>query len=339
MPTTFAPALDPGGLLMVGLPGLTVDDSTRELIQDQRVNDFILFKRNVADPEQLTRLCAGLVQACRQAGLPPPLIAIDQEGGSVARLGPPFTQFVDARRLAEGPEPEAALTAYARTCAAELGQVGINFNLAPVLDLCPAGQGYYMERRVLGADPATVARLGALVIATMQAGGLAACAKHFPGLGFARLDPHREISAIARNREQLAREDLPPFQAAAAAGVAAIMTSHTIYPALDPEHPATLSPAILTELLRRQMGYAGVIVSDDLEMGAISRHHQLAEAALASIQAGADLLLICSNHAQVRATTARLRAALAAGELGSRRLQASLARLAGLRRGYAGASG
>ncbi|MFH7326365.1 beta-N-acetylhexosaminidase [Desulfurivibrio sp. C05AmB] len=337
--TISPPEREPGGLLMVGLPGLTIDDSTRELIHHQRINDFILFKRNVADPEQLTRLCAELAQTCRQAGLGPPLIAIDQEGGSVSRLGPPFTQFADARRLAEGPEPEAALRAYARTCAAELGRVGINCNLAPVLDLCPAGQGYYMERRVLGADPAVVARLGVLVIQTMQAHGLAACAKHFPGLGFARLDPHREISALTRSRAELEQDDLPPFQAAAAAGVAAIMTSHTIYPALDPERPATLSPTILTELLREKMGYQGVIVSDDLEMGAISRHHEVAEAALASIQAGADLLLICADHALVRAATARLRAALANGELSARRLQESLARIALLRRGYAGVVG
>ena len=332
--TTPPPSLEPGGLLMVGLPGSELDDSTRELIAEGRINDFILFRRNVVDPPQITRLCRQLTDACREAGLPPPLIAIDQEGGSVARLGPPFTQFPDARIMATGEGAEAALIAYAATSASELRGVGINMNMAPVLDLCPAGEEYYMERRVLGADPTEVARLGCLVIKTMQEHGLAACAKHFPGLGRARLDPHNEISALKRSREQLEVEDLPPFQAAAQMGVAAIMTSHTIYPALDPQRPATLSPAILGDLLRRRLGYQGVIVSDDLEMGAIERHHSVAEAALLSLQAGADQLLICHDHQKIRATIKCLRQALLNEELSPQNLHRSLERVAALRRSF-----
>ncbi len=324
--------LELGGLLMVGLPEQQLDDSTRELIRQERINDFILFKRNVGDPAQLKALCGELALCCREAGLPSPLIAIDQEGGTVARLPPPFTQFADARVLAEGPEPETALVDYARICAAELLAVGINMNLAPVLDLCPAGQDFYMERRVLGSDPATVARLGCLVIKTMQEQGLAACAKHFPGLGSARLDPHRALPTLERSREELEQLDLPPFQAAAKLGVAAIMTSHTIYPTLDPLRPATLSPAILEQLLRQKMGFKGVIVTDDLEMGAIENHQGVEEAALVALAAGADQLLICHDHQKVRRTLARLRQALAAGELARARVAASLARINTLRR-------
>lgn len=320
-----------GGLFMVGLPDQVLDDSTRELIVAGRINDFILFKRNVGAPEQLRQLCADLAGACKKAGLPPPLISIDQEGGTVARLPPPFTQFADARVLAEGPDPEAALTAYARTCAAELAAVGINMNLAPVLDLCPAGRNFYMERRVLGDDPATVARLGCLVIKNMQEQGLAACAKHFPGLGAARLDPHQTLPTLARSREELERCDLLPFQAAADAGVAAIMTSHTIYPALDPRRPATLSPIILTRLLRQSMGFRGVIVTDDLEMGAIENHHSVEEAALAALHAGADQLLVCHDHQKVRRCLARLEQALATGQLSPERIDSSLERIALLR--------
>ena len=320
-----------GGLLMVGLPGLQLDDSTRELIRQERINDFILFKRNVGDPAQLKALCGELALSCRESGLPPPLIAIDQEGGTVARLPPPFTQFADARVLAEGPEPEAALADYARICAAELLAVGINMNLAPVLDLCPVGHDFYMERRVLWADPATVARLGCLVIKIMQEQGLAACAKHFPGLGSARLDPHCTLPTLERSREELEREDLPPFQAAAELGVAAIMTSHTIYPALDPRRPATLSSAILEGVLRQRLGFKGVIVTDDLEMGAIENHQGVEEAALAALVAGADQLLICHDHHKVRRTMARLRRALAEGELDRARVGASLARINTLR--------
>ncbi|HSR35537.1 MAG TPA: glycoside hydrolase family 3 N-terminal domain-containing protein, partial [Desulfurivibrionaceae bacterium] len=203
-----------GQLFMVGLVGHEVDDSTRDLIARCGINHFILFKRNVATPDQLARLCAGLSAACREVGLGAPLISIDQEGGTVARLPPPFTQFPDARVLAEGAEPEAALRGYAETCARELRGVGITMNLAPVLDLCPAGQGCFMERRVLGSDPATVARLGCLVIEAMQQGGVAACAKHFPGLGAAVLDPHQVLPQVERSAAELRRLDLPPFAAA-----------------------------------------------------------------------------------------------------------------------------
>ncbi|ADH87032.1 beta-N-acetylhexosaminidase [Desulfurivibrio alkaliphilus] len=320
----------PGGLFMVGLPGLALDDSTRELIVRERINDFILFKRNVESPAQLGRLTAALADACRTTGLGPPLISIDQEGGTVARLEPPFTVFPDARQLAAEPDPEAALTAYAETCAQELRSVGINMNMAPVLDLCPAGQGYYMERRVLGDDPAEVARLGQLIIEKMQHNGLIACGKHFPGLGAARLDPHREISAIERSRQEL-EQDLLPFRAAVEAGVAALMTSHTVYPALDPQRPATLSPLILADLLRRKLGYTGVVVTDDLEMGAIERQRGVPEAALAAFQAGADQLLICRDHDKVRRALARFKQALAGGEIAPARLRQSLARIAALR--------
>lgn len=325
-----------GQLFMVGLPGLEVDGSTRDLITRYGINHFILFKRNVASPEQLAKLCAGLVAACREAGLAAPLISIDQEGGTVARLPLPFTQFPDARELAEGKEPEAALRRYAATCARELRGVGINMNLAPVLDVCPAGQGYFMERRSLGGAPETVASLGRLVIETMQRGGVAACAKHFPGLGAATLDPHKVLPLVERPVAELRRLDLPPFAAACAAGVAAVMTSHTIYSGLDRETPATLSPAILQGLLRTELGYKGLVITDDLEMGAIENARSVAAASLTAFTAGADMLLICHDHDKVRAAYDALAAALRSGQLVADRVIASLARVALVQQRFAG---
>lgn len=288
-----------GRIFMVGLPGSELDRSTLELIQEYGINNFILFKRNVVSPGQLTRLCRSLTDTCLEAGLAPPLISIDQEGGTVARLPQPFTQFPDARKLAQAPEAEELLGGYARTCVRELLGVGINMNLSPVLDVCPEGSNLFMERRCLGNDPREVARLGRLIIETMQEGGLAACAKHFPGLGGAELDPHLVLPTVNRSRRKIVEEDLEPFRAAAAAGVAAIMTSHTIYPSIDPEHPATMSEKILTGMLRREMGYGGVIVTDDLEMGAIEKSQTVAAASVGAFRAGCDLLLICHEHYKV----------------------------------------
>jgi beta-N-acetylhexosaminidase len=323
---------DIGQLFMVGLPATELDNSTLLLIRDLQINNFIIFKRNVQDQQQLRQLCDALKQACRTNGLPPPLISIDQEGGSVARLMPPFTQFADARILAESGEPEKELLAYADTCSRELLEVGINMNLAPVLDVCAAGHDYFMERRSLGEDPTRVAHLGVLVINAMQRLGIAACAKHFPGLGAAVVDPHLELPQVARPLAQLRTIDLPPFTAAIAAGVAAIMTSHTIYDDLDPEMPATLSKKILTNLLRTDLGYDGLIITDDLEMGAIEREQPLAEAALQSLQAGADLLLICHDHAKVRKTYRTVVDSVAQGILPANRLRKSTARIAEIRR-------
>ena len=304
-----------GTLLMIGLPGPELDDSTRQLIAAEGINNFIIFARNVNNPVQLQQLCADLANECAINNLALPLISIDQEGGSVSRLPEPWTQFPDARLLAESNNPEQALAEYAETCGRELKEAGINMNMAPVLDVCPRNEGYFMERRALGGDPTTVARLGLLVIAEMQKTGVATCAKHFPGLGAAQLDPHLILPTVIRERSRLIAEDLLPFRAAAEAGVAAIMTSHTIYQNIDPDQPATLSTIILNDILRNDLHFNGLVITDDLEMGAIENEMTVAEAALKSFRAGADLLLICQDHSKVRATINLFKEALQDGHL------------------------
>lgn len=320
---------------MVGLPGPELDGSTRRLISEYGIGNFIIFRRNVQGPDQLRRLCRELTLSCQAAGLPAPLISVDQEGGSVARLkAPHFTEFPDARIMAESDEAEDRLREFGQTCARELLAAGINMNLAPVLDVCPAGGGLVMERRSLGAEAGSVARLGALVIAAMQDLGLAACAKHFPGLGQVSLDPHLARPAVERSLAELAACDLIPFRAAISAGVAAVMTSHTIYPELDPDNPATLSPQILDGLLRKELGYDGLIITDDLEMGAIENEGTVAEAALAALMAGADLLLICHEHAKVISAWEVLRRETGK-KLSQERLTKSLARITRVRQRFA----
>jgi len=324
-----------GQLFMVGIPGVKLDDSTRRLIEEFSINNFIYFKRNVDSPDQLKKLSSDLREACRQNRLGPPLIAIDQEGGSVTRLPPPFTQFPDARVLAEGKNPEDDLRGYARKCASELAGIGVNYNLAPVLDVCEAGRKYFMERRSLGSDPEVVGQLGILVIREMQAYGIAACGKHFPGLGGAVVDPHVQLPYVAKIASDLRIYDFPPFQQAITIGVASIMTSHTIYRDLDPEYPATLSKKILTGLLRHDMGYDGVIITDDLEMGAIEKEGDLGQAALQAFTAGADMLLICHRHEKVIDAFAKTREAIGRDPELSARLQQSVRRVSGMRTKFA----
>lgn len=315
-----------GTFFMVGLPGPDLDNSTLALIREYRIHNFILFTRNVSSREQLGSLCRDLRAACAKQGLDSPLIAIDQEGGSVTRLLPPFTQFPDAREMAESENPEGELSRYAAVCARELIGVGINMNLAPVLDVCPADEDLFMERRSLGGDPDRVAYLGALIIGEMQGLGLAACAKHFPGLGAAVIDPHKDLPVVARPLAELLRQDLQPFRAAVRAEVAAIMTSHTIYEALDSE-TATLSERILSGLLRRDLEYGGLIITDDLEMGAIESRGSIEQAALKAFAAGADLLLICHDHDKVIRAVQTVGEAVREGRIPQERLRSCRARL------------
>lgn len=325
-----------GQLFMVGLPGLALDESTLHLIHEFGVNNFIYFKRNVADQAQLKCLSEELHKACLDNGLPPPLIAIDQEGGSVARLPPPFVQFPDARVLAESEEPRKALMDYAAVCAAELKGIGVNYNLAPVLDVCDAGKGYFMEKRSLGSEPEKVAELGCLVIKEMQARGIAACGKHFPGLGAAVVDPHFELPYVEKTEPDIRLKDLLPFRQAIDRGVASIMTSHTIYRHLDPDYPATLSKKILTDLLRNDLDYKGVIITDDLEMGAIEKEGNLSQGALQAFGAGADLLLICHSHEKVIDAVTKTTAAIKKNPQLKARMNESIERVNIMRQRFSG---
>ncbi|MEW6219998.1 MAG: beta-N-acetylhexosaminidase [Thermodesulfobacteriota bacterium] len=326
-------------LFMAGLPGHDLDPGTARLIAEAGVNHFILFRRNVREPEQVWELTAALRRACAAAGLPPPLIAIDQEGGTVARLPPPFHQLAAARALGQAADPEAAVAASAARCAEDLAAVGIPMNLAPVLDVAAAGAGCYMESRSLASEPERVARLGCRMISELDSRGIAACGKHFPGLGAVILDPHQTLPRVALDEADLRQRDLVPFVAAIQAGIPALMTSHTIYTGLDPDRPATLSARINTGLLRDELGYDGVLVTDDLEMGAIRDWGTVPEAALAAVHAGADLVLICHNQDLVRSAIDLVERARDRGTLPAPRLAASRRRLARLQDRFATAAG
>lgn len=316
-----------GSLFMAGLPGLELDSSTRHLIDEYGVNHFIFFRRNVESKEQLARLSNDLVTYCRERGMAEPLIAIDQEGGTVARLPEPFSQFGDARDYAAGLDAPRDLQEYARLCGQDLKEIGVNMNFAPVLDVCPSGQGCFMERRSLGADPVRVAELGALIIQQFQSNGIAACAKHFPGLGEAVIDPHLQLPVVRDSKEKIMACDLRPFQAAIKVKVAAIMTSHVIYEHIDPENLATFSPKILNDLLRRDLGYDGMVVTDDMEMGAVENDFGVPEASVRAFQAGADLILICHDHDKVKESVSRLYQSCLNGQVSKERLQQSFSRI------------
>lgn len=311
-----------GQLLMMGIPGLRLDAVARELVRDLKVGGIILFARNLESPEQVWQLTHDLQQEAREAGSPPLLIALDQEGGPVQRLKAPFTLIPAARDLGLTATPEE-VEDLARRVGRELALVGVNMNLAPVLDV-PRSPACPQWHRAYSPDPERAARYALAAIRGYAAGGVIPVAKHFPGLGDTMADSH-EVLPQAMSADAQREADLLPFREAAAAGAPAVMTAHLLVTQWD-TRPATLSAVALQDWLRRKLKFQGVVITDDLEMGAIATRLPVEQAAREALAAGADLLLICNNW-QAAGGTARLLAADAAIEPRARESAARLTRL------------
>jgi beta-N-acetylhexosaminidase len=282
------------------------------------LGSVVLFARNVVDPAQVAALTAAL-----RAERPDIIVAIDEEGGDVTRIesGPGSSR---PGNLALGAVDDAALTEeVARDLGAELAAAGITLNYAPDADVNSNPDNPVIGVRAFGADPALVARHTAAWVRGLQAGGVAACAKHFPGHGDTRVDSHHDLPRIAADRAHLDAGELVPFRAAIAAGVQAVMTGHLLVPALDPDLPATLSRRVLTDLLRDELGFHGVVVTDAVEMRAVAGTYGFTGAAVRALAAGADAICVGGEHADEE-TARRLRdgivAAVVAGDLPEERL-------------------
>lgn len=317
-----------GQLCMIGIPGAELSREVIAWIKEFQPGGVILFSRNLVDPQQISQLTTDLQAA--NVGPHPLLIAIDQEGGRVSRLPASFTIFPPAATLAQTGSPQLVYEAAAVT-AAELRAVGITMNMAPVLDVNTNVQNPIIGNRAFGEHPDPVCRFGEAVIAGLQDHGVLACGKHFPGHGETQVDSHEELPFVSVSKTRLEQVELVPFRHAVHCGVAAMMTAHVVYAALDDRQAATFSSTVLENLLRQDLGFEGVIFTDDLEMNAVSNHMSMGEAGVRALRAGADILLIC--HRQDRQTEAieSVVRAVENGELSMARIDQSLARLHRLR--------
>jgi beta-N-acetylhexosaminidase len=280
-----------GQLLIAGFDGHQVPTELRSLAKEFGLGGVILFARNVAEPEQVAELA---FDAARLVPELPVWVSIDQEGGRVARLKKPFTEWPPMATLGRSGDVKLA-ERFAKALAAELKAVGITLDYAPVLDVHTNPKNPVIGDRALAEKAQDVARLGAAIIRTLQAEGIAACGKHFPGHGDTSADSHHELPLVEHPPERLREVEFLPFKAAVDAGVATIMTAHVFVPALDDKRPATLSRHVITDLLRGELKYEGVILSDDLEMKAIAAEYAVPAAAVMAIEAGCDGALICSG--------------------------------------------
>ena len=316
-----------GQLFMVGIPHPTLDSDSRKLLHKLRPGGVILFRRNYTSPDALATLCAELHSLFPASAS---LIALDHEGGRVHRLAPPFTHFPPAASL--GRIASAALAhRVGQAIGQELSSVGIDVDFAPVLDILTNPHNTVIGDRAFAADADLVGLLGCAFTRGLREGGVLPCGKHFPGHGATAVDSHDELPRDERTESELLRIDLSPFRQAVAEQIEMLMTAHVLYSALDPDFPATLSPSIIDGLLRRRLGFQGVVITDDLEMGAIVRHFTVEQAAVDALRAGADVLLIC--HSLDRAIAARdaCARALHDGALSHQRVEQARQRIAALK--------
>jgi len=310
---------------------LSYSANAREIVKVMQVGAVILFERNLQPPYIYT---AELINELQAASKLPLLIPVDQEGGNGCRFNaPPFTVFpFNAVIGATGSEDYARKAA--QVTAEELKAVGVNYDLAPVTDVNSNPNNPIIGPRSFGESSELVSRFAAAAIAGYQESGVIACAKHFPGHGDTSKDSHLELPTVDRPRSELETVELVPFSAAIRAGVDSIMTAHVIYPALDASLPATLSKAIITELLRGEMGFREVVITDCLEMKAISENYGIGEAALMAIHAGADILLACHTLSRQREIYETVLRAAMDGVIEESRINKSVDRILTLKQKY-----
>lgn len=311
-----------GQLLMIGIHGKTLNDDAKFMLNEYRVGGIILFDRNMESKEQVKSLIADINKTGKNAGLTPLFIGIDQEGGAVARMEDQLIKVPPAEEL--GKEPIEQAVSLAKQSGTELKDLGFNINFAPVADL---GLTY---GRSFSTNPDDVVRYASAVGKAYDEAGLWYSYKHFPGIGKTDVDLHADTSVVPVSKETLLNEDTKVFVdliKQSKPNTYAIMVSHAMYPQIDADHPSSLSKAIITDWLRKDMGYNGVVVTDDMDMGALAKHYTFGDMAVQSILAGSDILLVCHEYEHMQEAYNGLMKAVKDGRISKERLDESVKRI------------
>ncbi|KLU63713.1 beta-hexosaminidase A precursor [Desulfosporosinus acididurans] len=316
-----------GQMLMVGFDGLKPDYYISRMINLRYVGGVVLYGRNIKTKGQVTELDDQLQKMSLAKDNLPLFISVDQEGGLVDRFKGLISETPDPPNLGKLSADE--VSNYALKTGEELKPMGINVNLAPVLAV--AGSNSIMLGRAYGDDPNIVAKTAVAAITGYKNSGIIPCAKHFPGLGLSLQDTHTTSTVINSSLDALNKRDLIPFRAAIQDGVEMIMVNHAIYPALDPQNPASLSYTIQTDILRDKLGYKGLILTDDLEMAAAEAEGSVGQNAVKAVKAGADIVLVCQTPEKQKEAYDALLAAIKSGEISQQRLKDTMRRIVTLK--------
>ena len=311
-----------GQLLMIGIHGKTLNDDAKFMLNEYRVGGIILFDRNMESKDQVKSLITDINKTGKSAGLTPLFIGIDQEGGAVARMEDQLIKVPPAEEL--GKEPIEQAVSLAKQSGTELKDLGFNINFAPVADL---GLTY---GRSFSTNPDDVVRYASAVGKAYDEAGLWYSYKHFPGIGKTDVDLHADTSVVPVSKETLLNEDTKVFVdliKQSKPNTYAIMVSHAMYPQIDADHPSSLSKAIITDWFRKDMGYNGVVVTDDMDMGALAKHYTFGDMAVQSILAGSDILLVCHEYEHMQEAYNGLMKAVKDGRISKERLDESVKRI------------
>ena len=311
-----------GQLLMIGIHGTTLNDDAKFMLNEYRVGGIILFDRNMESKDQVKTLITDINKAGKSAGLTPLFLGIDQEGGAVARMDDKLIKVPPAEELGKASVEQAS--SLAKEVGTELKDLGFNINFAPVADL---GLTY---GRSYSTNPDEVVRYAGAVGKAYDEAGLWYSYKHFPGIGKTDVDLHADTSIVPVSKETLLSEDTKVFIdliKQSKPNTYTIMVSHAMYPQIDPDHPASLSKAIITDWLRKDIGYNGVVVTDDMDMGALANHYTFGDMAVQSILAGSDILLVCHEYEHMQEAYNGLMKAVKDGRISKERLDESVKRI------------
>ena len=311
-----------GQLMMIGIHGKSLNDDAKFMLNEYRVGGIILFDRNMESKDQVKTLITDINKAGKSAGLTPLFLGIDQEGGAVARMDDKLIKVPPAEEVGKEPVEQAA--ALAKEVGTELKDLGFNINFAPVADL---GLTY---GRSYSTNPDEVVRYASAVGKSYDEAGLWYSYKHFPGIGKTDVDLHADTSIVPVSKETLLSEDTKVFVdliKQSKPNTYTIMVSHAMYPQIDLDHPSSLSKAIITDWLRKDMGYNGVVVTDDMDMGALAKHYTFGDMAVQSILAGSDILLVCHEYEHMQEAYNGLMKAVKDGRISKERLDESVKRI------------
>lgn len=315
-----------GAFIVAGFKGKSVSIELKDLIK-KGIAGVVLFTRNYESPEQIHNLCHEIQSLSKT----PLFIFVDQEGGRVLRLKEPFTPFPSMRDLGLR-DSELLAYSFGKAIGEELSHVGINAIFSPVLDVNTNPMNLAIGDRSMGKEPHKVARLGRAIIRGLRSAGLLSTGKHFPGHGDTLTDSHHEMPVINHSIERLKNLELIPFIEAIREGVNLIMTAHILYTSIDNVFPATLSRIIIRNLLREELGFRGLVITDDMEMGAIVSNYSIEEAAVLALKAGCDLVLICHDYKKQLMAIEGIEKAIKEGRIDRIELEASHRKIETVRR-------
>ena len=321
-----------GQMLIVGIEGYDIDDNTKSLIDNYKVGGTILFSNNIQDTNQLLKLLNSLKNENTKNKIPL-FLSVDEEGGRVTRMPKEFEKFPTNKAIGKIND-ENFSNKIGSTIASEIGSVGFNMDFAPVLDINSNPNNPVIGDRSFGADANLVSSLGVQTMKGIQSENIIPVVKHFPGHGDTSVDSHIGLPSVNNDFERLWNFELIPFKEAIKNNADAIMIAHILLPKIDKENPASMSKTIITDILRTDLSFKGVVITDDMTMGAIEKNYNIGEAAVKSVKAGSDIVLVCHEYDNEVAVINALKDGISKGEITEERINESVYRILTLKQKY-----